>query len=332
MRRFWVAFLASASWLQLQGAVAGTVSGDYTSLPQATLIHFTPSGTLDWVKWDEAGAIATTYSSNVRKNGVPHIIDDTINVLGAGPPGTTVVLQSFPPAGPPDYVLQFDWTDGDGPDSGLSAVPISESISPPQFDYPLGLGASMTAAAAADTRVLDVYVQGFNADMKITAEMSGGGVATTVVTPDKVVVSNNFSAGVYRIRYAGLNETLTVSVEAVAPRKNGSVGFPNAGFFAAAVIAPESADFDSDGDVDGVDLLIWQRGFGSTTGATRADGDADGNGSVNALDLAAWKSQFPGSATTTAAAAVPEPCAAAQWIPALLGGSGALASTLRRRR
>jgi len=69
---------------------------------------------------------------------------------------------------------------------------------------------------------------------------------------------------------------------------------------------PPSADFDSDGVVDGHDFLAWQRGFGITSGATRADGDSDFDGDVDASDLAAWEVSFG----TTAPAAVMAPLAA----------------------
>jgi hypothetical protein len=48
-----------------------------------------------------------------------------------------------------------------------------------------------------------------------------------------------------------------------------------------------SADFDEDGDVDGADLLTWQRNFGKLLGAAHGDGDADGDGDVDGEDLTA---------------------------------------------
>jgi hypothetical protein len=54
---------------------------------------------------------------------------------------------------------------------------------------------------------------------------------------------------------------------------------------------PDSADFDSDGDVDGRDFLAWQRGHGMAT-PTRANGDANNDGQVNAADLLVWQGQY----------------------------------------
>lgn len=51
-------------------------------------------------------------------------------------------------------------------------------------------------------------------------------------------------------------------------------------------------DFDSDGDVDGDDLLAWQDGFGLTSGALRTDGDGNSDGKVDAADLTLWESQY----------------------------------------
>ncbi|HEX6963699.1 MAG TPA: hypothetical protein VF175_17665, partial [Lacipirellula sp.] len=49
-------------------------------------------------------------------------------------------------------------------------------------------------------------------------------------------------------------------------------------------------------------LLAWQRGLGTTAGATRGQGDADADGDVDASDLAQWRSNF-GSGDALAATA-----------------------------
>jgi len=53
-----------------------------------------------------------------------------------------------------------------------------------------------------------------------------------------------------------------------------------------------TADFDADGDIDGEDFLIWQRGFGITEGALNSDGDANGDGAVDSNDLALLQKGF----------------------------------------
>ncbi|MDC0936556.1 Calx-beta domain-containing protein, partial [Pirellulales bacterium] len=53
-----------------------------------------------------------------------------------------------------------------------------------------------------------------------------------------------------------------------------------------------SADFDVDLDVDGFDVLAWQRGLGISSGATRAEGDADRDGDVDRNDVQIWESSY----------------------------------------
>ena len=57
-----------------------------------------------------------------------------------------------------------------------------------------------------------------------------------------------------------------------------------------AQITP-SADFDSDGDIDGRDFLTWQRGFGKAN-AMRADGNSDDDTDVDGSDLASWQVSY----------------------------------------
>ena len=68
------------------------------------------------------------------------------------------------------------------------------------------------------------------------------------------------------------------------------------------------ADTDGDGDSDGADFLVWQRGFATTSGATHSQGDANGDGAINSSDLLAWEQQFGGPAAPLSTSfAVPEP-------------------------
>lgn len=87
------------------------------------------------------------------------------------------------------------------------------------------------------------------------------------------------------------------------------------------VAAGLAGDFDADGDVDGGDLLAWQRELGLTGTYRPADGSL--SGAVDAADLAIWKAQFGDLVTlpaaTAAAGAVPEASslALAAWAAAL---------------
>ncbi len=63
------------------------------------------------------------------------------------------------------------------------------------------------------------------------------------------------------------------------------------------------ADFDTDGDTDGDDFLLWQAGYGLFTGdATLADGDADADGFVDGDDFLLWQANYVGDSATAGAA------------------------------
>jgi hypothetical protein len=91
----------------------------------------------------------------------------------------------------------------------------------------------------------------------------------------------------------------------------------------------DDADFDGDDDVDGNDLMRWQRGVGLTGQTTNANGDANGDGTVNGADLGVWKTQF-GPGAVGAVTAIPEPATSAL-AGALAAVSSALATSRRGR-
>lgn len=92
--------------------------------------------------------------------------------------------------------------------------------------------------------------------------------------------------------------------------------------FADPLSLAATADFDADGDVDGADLLSWQRNLGATGSDLPADGNNDGV--VDAADLELWRQNFApaGDASTAASQSTPEPSSAALFAAALcaLGG------------
>lgn len=61
-------------------------------------------------------------------------------------------------------------------------------------------------------------------------------------------------------------------------------------------------DFDGDGDVDGVDLTIWQAGYGFD-----ASGDADFDGDTDGRDFLIWQRNYNQNSSNAAASVVPEP-------------------------
>ena len=70
---------------------------------------------------------------------------------------------------------------------------------------------------------------------------------------------------------------------------------------------PPDADFDSDGDIDGLDFLAWQRGYGiQAPNATKADGDADNDLDVDGADLGIWEGQYGTGGAVAAAASLSE--------------------------
>ena len=87
---------------------------------------------------------------------------------------------------------------------------------------------------------------------------------------------------------------------------------PNGDFIPPAAPFPTptpnvAGDYDNDGDVDGNDLLVWQRGLGSSVAPPGTDPDGSGNGIVDAADLTVWRNNFGFGAAEQAVAAIPEP-------------------------
>jgi len=82
--------------------------------------------------------------------------------------------------------------------------------------------------------------------------------------------------------------------------------------------APQVADADADGDVDGHDFLSWQIGSGNLNAQGPVDGDFNFDGRTDGDDLAIWQNQFgSGSDASPTQQSVPEPSSAALAIATL---------------
>ncbi len=68
-----------------------------------------------------------------------------------------------------------------------------------------------------------------------------------------------------------------------------------------------AADFNEDGNVDGLDLASWETGYGTAAGASRMDGDADEDEDVDGSDFLIWQREFGSPGPLSSLRQVPEP-------------------------
>lgn len=232
-------------WLTSTGA-AQIYSIAYSDLKPGATNNLTTAGTVDWVKWGngETGPPFTT----VQKEGGA-LIKPALTALGTVPAGQTVVLVPFSPV--TGVTPVFVWTNGNAPMASGTPIgtSVSETITPNQSSYPVGLGLSFQSAADVNPHAVSLYVAGFNARMKLSASLGSGGSGSLLASNAALIPvlagtgSNVFSFGVFSILYSGAGETLTVSLTADnqtgIPNDAPQFGFPNAGALAATVALGE---------------------------------------------------------------------------------------------
>jgi hypothetical protein len=173
--------------------------------------------------------------------------------------------------------VQFDFYQFDSPSGSLSTAGWN-SLNDQNFQ-PVGAGIGQTwdeAGGSNANSLAEVYLQS-------SSTLAGNG---------SVSLSNAYNNGVN-------GEDLVLSYR-----------LPSGLILAGAVQyigeAPTlDGDYDSDGDVDGNDFLVWQRQLGGPGSA-----DGNDNGTVDAPDLTIWRNNFGDVAAAAVVAAVPEPASA----------------------
>ena len=97
----------------------------------------------------------------------------------------------------------------------------------------------------------------------------------------------------------------------------------------AAEFVPLPGDYNSDGNVDAADYVVWRKSLDQAELALAADGNGDGE--VNEEDYAVWRANFGRSllsgasvaAAATTLPAIPEPSSFLLFVIALVGGNPA---------
>jgi hypothetical protein len=190
-----------------------------------------------------------------------------------------------------------------GPGIGLGWGPVKE--------FSFSLDGRIRAAQ------LDVFVsETFNNEIALEAILDGTVVARRLFT------SSPFNAHPPGLEHQLLSIT-GVEFDFARMISRGALQSGASSFFVdnVALTPITHGDFDADGDIDGLDFLIWQRGLGLTGQASGSTGDADADGDVDGHDLDVWRANFDTGASAAADAAVPEP---RMWLLAAIGLMGVL--------
>ncbi|QEG33987.1 PEP-CTERM sorting domain-containing protein [Bythopirellula goksoeyrii] len=116
------------------------------------------------------------------------------------------------------------------------------------------------------------------------------GTTGTVTIPLSSMIDNTSGLS---LEEAGLSVGTNFLRIGIASNTDGAGIYQIDNFRIIREISSESGDFDNDGDVDGNDFLVWQRG-GSPNG-------------INSGDLAIWQAQYGGAPPVVASSPVPEP-------------------------
>lgn len=222
----------------------------------------------------------------------------------------------------PTMIINADPTTPNGPDGGFGFTGLNVDFE--ATDYQIEIEAKLLANNAAtafnlllgdndgddsapmmgsDDYIFTVDTSNFNeTDFSTVTIPLGTG------TENDIVTTFGFTNGGDGLQNFGLSQMQIQATDAL-----GLLGVEISRFAIVERPATAPGDFDEDGDVDGQDFLVWQRGV-----------DA---GTFDAADLADWQNAYGGAAPAAAAAAVPEPTSSLLMLSAV-----ALASLRRSGR
>jgi len=323
MQRFLLVLLVAMPVVLI--AMAYPVSGAIVDAQGFELPYFQTGELLGQQGWlgvnsgSGTGAGTATVQTAIQASG-----SHAVSVTRAASVDSRWALPVVPFMPLPQRIIQIDWdmntteacsNSGWGPFMGVEA-----------YDSSNGIG--LLGALGFDASTQDVLYQiegtgaltetgttlAFNTWHHFKIRLNFDSDSYTAFVDDALVAMTGFVDG------AGLNHFTDADISALAAAADGSSQAATATAIYDNFLVQEvnGADFDEDGDVDGTDFLLWQRGFGITGTALPSDGDANGDSKVDAQDLAIWQSQFGFMAhTAVIATAVPEPTTLALLI---LGG------------
>jgi formylglycine-generating enzyme len=291
----WYDAVRFANWMNNGQGNADTESGSYT------LLGGTPTPTDPKLIVRNSGARIAITSNNEWYKAAYY---DPTKPSGVGEPNywiyptqsDDIPLVSAPPSSAP-HTANIYGTDFYGTSYGLGYALTPGVGSPPltTVNYLTNVGAYTSSVSHYGT-----FDQAGNV-LEWSEELLMPGNVNAV----RSILGGAFSIDEYSARYFG-------SPAATASGNSISYGFRLVNLVVPDPLQP--GDFDSDGDVDGADFVIWQTNFPAATDHSLATGDADGDSDVDGADFVVWQTNFPHS-SGTGASPVPEPAA---WLLELL--------------
>ncbi len=177
-------------------AEGASLTGNFTAIPQGSVVNLTSEGPLDWVHWG-----LYTETSIDRKAGVTSLISD-FRLLDATN-GFAYVYQYT------DNYNGYSWSDGT-PNAAITNTTTGVWA----YGVPAAVGSGFELTVPADTtvRTLKVYVGAYAARGKLEARLSDSS-APAYTDSSLANLSTNGPSGVYLISYAAQSAGQSLSVK-----------------------------------------------------------------------------------------------------------------------